>query len=82
VLHTQLAIPAHNAPYPQLIVTLGGVTVYTCSSGESVTLSAGDLLYVDDTAGLGHSTTVIMAPREVMTIPAPAGLEELLRVIS
>jgi quercetin dioxygenase-like cupin family protein len=44
----------HTAPVRQLVVTLAGTLVFSTRDDEQFTLTAGDVLLAEDTAGSGH----------------------------
>ena len=44
----------HTAPVRQLVVTLAGMLIFSTRDGERFTLSPGDVLLAEDTAGSGH----------------------------
>ncbi len=48
------ALDWHVAPQRQYVVTLTGRLEFTTRGGETFTLSPGDVLLADDTAGGGH----------------------------
>lgn len=48
------ALGWHDAPQRQYVVTLTGTIEFTTRDGDTFTLSAGDVLLADDTAGGGH----------------------------
>jgi hypothetical protein len=50
--------PAHPAPARQFAI-MAARTVQITASGETRTLTAGDVLLVEDTEGSGHGFTVI-----------------------
>ena len=48
----------HCAPRRQLFVVLSGELEGTASDGAIITLTAGDVLLMEDTTGKGHGATV------------------------
>ncbi|MFC6998839.1 cupin domain-containing protein [Rufibacter roseus] len=44
----------HPAPTTQYVLTLEGTLEFTTSTGESFTLTVGDVLIATDTTGRGH----------------------------
>ncbi|HMN99072.1 MAG TPA: cupin domain-containing protein [Miltoncostaeaceae bacterium] len=51
----------HASPQRQVFCVLRGAIDVTVSDGECRRLSAGDVLFLDDTRGRGHSTHVVGA---------------------
>ncbi|MBA9077218.1 hypothetical protein [Rufibacter quisquiliarum] len=49
----------HPAPTLQYVLTLEGTLEFTTSTGETFTLTAGDVLIAADTAGKGHKWQMI-----------------------
>ncbi|MBL8894847.1 MAG: cupin domain-containing protein [Rhizobiales bacterium] len=49
----------HTAPCRQYVVSLTGTLEFTTRDGETFTLSAGDVLLAEDTAGSGHRWRLI-----------------------
>ncbi|WP_327139999.1 hypothetical protein [Nocardia sp. NBC_01327] len=63
----------HPAPARQWVVLLRGVLQVTTSDGEERRFGPGDLLFVTDTEGAGHTTVAVGAPPfEALFIPAGA----------
>lgn len=61
----------HPAPARQWVVLLRGVLAVTTSDGEERRFGPGDLLFVTDTEGAGHTTVAVGAPPfEALFIPA------------
>lgn len=59
VIHFEESTPGasfdwHNAPTRQYVVTLSGVLEFVVNSGDSFTLTPGDVLIALDTTGSGH----------------------------
>lgn len=44
----------HNDPVPQYVVTLAGILEFTTKTGETFTLTPGDILIATDHTGTGH----------------------------
>jgi quercetin dioxygenase-like cupin family protein len=44
----------HTAPQRQYVITLSGTLEFTTRGGETFTLTPGDVLLAEDTAGGGH----------------------------
>ena len=61
----------HNAPRRQFVVTLSGEVEIECGDGSKRRLGPGEILLADDTAGQGHITREIQAPRRSLFIPLP-----------
>ena len=61
----------HNAPRRQFVVTLSGEVEIECGDGSKHRLGPGEILLADDTAGQGHITREIQAPRRSLFIPLP-----------
>ncbi|MEV6772275.1 cupin domain-containing protein [Nocardia sp. NPDC051030] len=63
----------HPAPARQWVVLLRGVLEVTASDGDRRRFSPGDLLFVTDTEGRGHTTVAVgEGPFEALFIPEGA----------
>lgn len=51
--------PLHRAPRRQYVVCLRGVIEAEASDGSSFRLHPGDMVLLEDTAGVGHASRVI-----------------------
>ena len=49
----------HNSPVKQFVIGVSGSIKMTCSDYSYVTLSAGDVVILEDLTGKGHHTEVI-----------------------
>ncbi len=49
----------HDAPARQFVVTLSGTLDFVTRRGEHFTIRPGDILLAEDTAGSGHSWTLV-----------------------
>ena len=49
----------HTAPVRQLVITLSGTLDFATRGGQHFTLSPGDILLAEDTAGGGHTWKLI-----------------------
>jgi quercetin dioxygenase-like cupin family protein len=45
----------HNDPIPQYVVTLSGVLEFATKTGETFTITPGDILIATDYTGTGHT---------------------------
>ena len=63
----------HDAPTRQFVITLSGTLDFQTRSGEHFTIRPGDVLLAEDTAGSGHSWTLVDNEpwRRVYAILAP-----------
>ena len=48
----------HNSPVKQFVIGLGGSIKMTCSDNSCITVSAGDVVMLEDLTGKGHYTEV------------------------
>lgn len=44
----------HNDPVPQYVITLAGILEFTTKTGETFTITPGDILIATDHTGSGH----------------------------
>ena len=44
----------HQDPVPRFVITLSGILEFEMASGETFTLSPGDILLAQDNSGTGH----------------------------
>lgn len=66
----------HPAPRPQYVVTLKGKLRFSVSNGDTFIIEPGIVLLAEDTAGPGHSWTLIEGERwERLYIPFQEGAE-------
>ncbi len=49
----------HNAPVRQLVITLSGTLLFRTHEGREFTLTPGDILLAEDTAGSGHTWKLV-----------------------
>lgn len=61
----------HHAPQRQLIVVTGGVGQVELDDGTVWRFRPGDLIFAEDTTGLGHITRTLEGPRGFLYIAVP-----------
>jgi hypothetical protein len=63
------AVKLHNAPARQLAVTVAGKIDVEASDGTKVHLDTGDMAFLEDTTGKGHSTHEAGASSLFLRVP-------------
>lgn len=72
----------HDAPARQLVLTLAGTLEFVVRSGDHFIMRPGDILFAEDTAGSGHSWSLIddQPWRRAYVILPPAALVPFTRI--